>query len=301
MNLEFSRVGSSLACSAVSDSLIASLYTRPKFERVFPSLQISHPELSEPGDTFNIALLREWMESCDGNHICIPKDQAFFPTRVIDVGTEGSSVVRLASLSPAHAADRKYLALSHPWGSPATNTMFRTLQSNLIDFMEEGVMVTNLPRTFQDAIWITQRLSVRYLWIDSLCIVQDNNEDWEYESRLMEQVYSSACATIAATSASGTSSGFLNSHRGRKYVRMAKGGASYFVCDAIDNFHDDVEQADLNTRGWVLQERALSRRTIHFAKRQCYWECGGGVRCETLTKMNKSVLYHPCHLPTTLH
>jgi hypothetical protein len=59
----------------------------------------------------------------------------------------------------------------------------------------------------------------------------------------------------------------------------------YFLCDAIDNFDLDVDQGELNKRGWVLQERALSRRTIYFTEKQTYWECGGGVRCETLTKM----------------
>jgi hypothetical protein len=60
-----------------------------------------------------------------------------------------------------------------------------------------------------------------------------------------------------------------------------------YVCDAIDDFNRDVENGQLNRRGWVLQERALARRTIYFADRQTYWECGQGVRCETLTKMNK--------------
>ncbi len=63
--------------------------------------------------------------------------------------------------------------------------------------------------------------------------------------------------------------------------------AAYFVCETIDDFFRDVEQSELNQRGWVLQERALSRRTIYFTERQSYWECGGGVRCETMTRMKK--------------
>jgi hypothetical protein len=292
MNLEFSRIGSALACSAISGSLIASLYTLPKFERTLPSLQIGLPEFPRPGSDFNIALIREWMRSCDGNHNCMPVDDTFLPTRVLDVGTEGCNFVRLICLSREHTTSGKYLALSHRWGSPATNTVFRTLRSNLADF-KEAIIVANLPRTFQQAVQITQRLNIRYLWIDSLCIVQDDAEDWDHESRLMEQVFSSAYATIAATCASGTSGGFLKLRPERKCVKMTNGNAAYFVCEAIDNFQEEVDQADLNKRGWVLQERALSRRTIHFAERQCYWECGGGVRCETLTKMNKSVQSYP--------
>jgi hypothetical protein len=63
--------------------------------------------------------------------------------------------------------------------------------------------------------------------------------------------------------------------------------ALYYLCDAIDDFSGDVEQGELNKRGWVFQERALSRRTIYFAEKQTYWECGKGVRCETLKKTSK--------------
>lgn len=64
---------------------------------------------------------------------------------------------------------------------------------------------------------------------------------------------------------------------------------SYFVCETIDDFSRDVDQSELNQRGRVLQERALSRRTIYFTERQSYWECGGGVRCEMMTRMKKYV------------
>ena len=104
----------------------------------------------------------------------------------------------------------------------------------------------------------------------------------------MEQVYSSAYVTIAASCARGTEDGFLKSRPHRQCVQLTKGdGAQYYACDAIDDFRTDVDEGELNQRGWVLQERALSRRTIYFTEKQTYWECGGGVRCETLTVMRK--------------
>lgn len=148
--------------------------------------------------------------------------------------------------------------------------------------------VANFPKTFRDAIEITRALEIPYLWIDSLCIVQDDQEDWKIESRLMEQVYSNAYVTIAASCATGTYDGFLKPRPHRDCVRVKVGATStVYVCDAIDDFTRDVENGQLNRRGWVLQERALARRTIYFADKQTYWECGQGVRCETLTKMNK--------------
>ncbi|KAF2787744.1 HET-domain-containing protein [Melanomma pulvis-pyrius CBS 109.77] len=281
---EFSRVGSSMVCSALSGQPVATIYTLPKFEDTLPGIQLSLPELSEPGSQFNINIIREWIRRCDQSHSCVPRNTTFLPTRVLDVGDEHSSSVRLTCIDREHTVSGKYLALSHRWGSPTTNTLFRTLKSNLATF-KKAIEVAHLPKTFQQAVKISRKMNIQYLWIDSLCIVQDDAEDWDRESERMEQVFSSAYATIAATCASGTHDGFLKKRPERQSVKMAKGDSSYFVCEAIDNFHKDVDQADLNKRGWVLQERALSRRTIHFTETQCYWECGGGVRCETLTKM----------------
>jgi hypothetical protein len=69
----------------------------------------------------------------------------------------------------------------------------------------------------------------------------------------------------------------------------ADDGSQFHLCDVIDKFDSDVEQGELNKRGWVLQERALSRRTMHFTETQTYWECGEGVWCETFTKTKKYV------------
>ena len=290
-NLNFSRVGSSIACSALLDQPILSLYTLPLFEKALPGIQVGYPSLPEHGSTLSTNIMREWIHSCNRNHSCVSEVDTFLPTRVLYVGddsqeNEESGSVRLVCFARGHNTSGQYLALSHRWGSPKIHRMFRTLKSN-IESLKKCIMMADLPRTFQHAVQIARSLGVRYLWIDSLCIVQDDEEDWNHESRLMEQVFSSAYATIAATCADGTEDGFLKRRPRRPCVVMAKGPTPYFICEAIDNFYDDVDQADLNNRGWVLQERALSRRTIHFTERQCYWECGGGVRCETLTRMKK--------------
>jgi len=147
-----------------------------------------------------------------------------------------------------------------------------------------------LPQTFQDAIKVTRELGQRHLWIDSLCIIQGQGGDWETEAKKMETVFRNAYCTIAATSAEDSTKGFLNrlEESNLQYVTVPKSShGKVYVCKSIDDFPGDVEEGVLNKRAWVLQERALSRRTIHFTKRQTYWECGGGVRCETLTYMRK--------------
>lgn len=132
-----------------------------------------------------------------------------------------------------------------------------------------------------------------------LCIIQGKDGDFPQESERMELVFSSAYLVLAATSADGSSSGFLdrNSWRELDSTRKAEvkivalpsphGSSSptTYVAAGFDDFANDVRNGPLNTRGWVFQERALARRTIHFTNNQTYWECGHGIRCETLTKI----------------
>lgn len=151
-------------------------------------------------------------------------------------------------------------------------------------------------------------MDVDYLWIDSLCILQGPDGDFGSESRKMEHIYSSAYLTISASSAVGTASLPLGprphsvmkgenagvDHNGnrvtgeRKVVRLrSKDKRPIFVAESLDNFKADVLESPLSQRGWVFQERALSRRTIYLTGSQVYWECGQGIRCETLTKLQK--------------
>ena len=200
----------------------------------------------------------------------------------------------------------KYLALSHRWGSrpkpggepdPLIDKFVCTYEKN-IHTLEHGIDDSRFPPMYQDAITIARELNVKYLWIDSLCIIQhdkndpfdeDKGKDWEKESELMEQVFQSAYLTIAASCASSPAERFLRRRPERQCVTLRTGSTFYYLCDAIDDFDGDVEQGELNKRGWVLQERALSPRTIYFTEKQTYWECGEGVRCETLTKSKKYV------------
>ncbi|KXH36815.1 serine/threonine protein kinase-44 [Colletotrichum salicis] len=243
------------------------------------------PFLPAAGSPAHIAVLSTWMRVCDDTHDCSPtSNDTFLPTRVIDVRSEGSESCQLLCADRGQTNPGKYLALSHRWGAPDQHKKFCTLKENLGSFKED-IKITELPQTFQDAIKVTRSLGIGYLWIDSLCIVQDDPRDWERESRLMEQVYSSAYATLAASCASGTEDGFLRSRPGRRCVTLESDRGSYYVCESVDDFGRDIEQGELNKRAWILQERALSRRTIYFSENQTYWECGRGVRCETMTKM----------------
>lgn len=180
----------------------------------------------------------------------------------------------------------RYFALSHPWGNPPH---FCTYLSNVGQY-QQNIAFEALPTTFRNAVTLTRELGLQYLWIDSICIIQGDNGDFEKEAILMETVFSNAYCVLAASAARGQDDGFLHNRRARKTIVLQRPQQPpLYVSEFLDDFKEHVLEGHLNQRGWVLQERALARRTIYFTATQTYWECGHGVRCETMTQMHKSV------------
>ena len=262
-------------------------------------IQISFPVLPEAENPARFALLQAWLHWCDKSksHSCIKHDaesKTALPTRLLCVGNLDDpdydpDVLRLDLATQING--RKYIALSHCWGKlPVEDKkQFCTTREN-IDRRQEGFSISELPKTFQDAIRVTRELRIQYLWIDSLCIIQygDDNEDWNREFGRMEEVFASAYCTIAATSAVDSKAGFLKRNVSSEYAYVQDAsGQRFYICTDIDDFDNDVEKAQLNTRAWVMQERILSRRTIHFSSNQIYFECGQGIYCENLTRLER--------------
>ncbi|KAF5682792.1 het-domain-containing protein [Fusarium denticulatum] len=193
----------------------------------------------------------------------------------------------LSLVSSQTLKEAEYVALSHRWGEtvPGEVPSYCTNSEN-IDRRENGFLIGDLPATFRDAIEVTRQLDLQYLWIDSLCIIQGDKKDWEQEAGRMKDVYASAYCTIAATSASDSNSGFLKRATNSEYICVQDNfGRRVCVCSHPADFDTDIEGAGLNSRAWVMQERFLSCRTIHFGARQMYWECGEEVYCEDMTRL----------------
>jgi hypothetical protein len=250
-------------------------------------IQIGLPELPKAGSVEHFEIIRQWLQQCDDKNMHPNCNTAVhqprgLPTRLIDVGGWDEEYVRV--WEPDIGDRGEYIALSHPWGDPPH---FTSSVANLAQH-KKGIRVAALPATFRDAIITTRALNKRYLWVDSICILQGSDGDFGFEAKRMETVFSSAYCVIAASRAHRQEDGFLQERLQRDYVAVQReSDPPFYICENIDNFDLHVLNGHLNKRGWVLQEHALARRTIFFTEYQTYWECGDGVRCETLTKMSK--------------
>jgi hypothetical protein len=175
-----------------------------------------------------------------------------------------------------------YATLSYCWGSgPPVR-----LTSNNLSAFKRGISVAALPETLRDAVTVAQQIGVKYLWIDALCIIQDSGDDWGKEARKMADIYSSSYCNIAATHTRSCDDGLFTIHDLSKSavicVDTCWDGVDIHQLGLVDYefLIKKLERAPLNSRGWVLQERFLSPRTIHFGDDQVLWECYGGYRCE---------------------
>jgi len=126
------------------------------------------------------------------------------PTRVLDVGDSSTRKDGIRVFATRGAAG-KYIALSYCWGGPQQ----LALTTQTMTQMLKEINLTALPQTLQDAVYITRKLGVRYLWVYALCIIQDSKEDMGHELKTMAQIYHNSSITISAASASGVHAGFL--------------------------------------------------------------------------------------------
>lgn len=232
------------------------------------------------------------LADCDRTHSsCRSTDQTRWPKRVLalEESLNGEVSVTLMETQDSGVQMKDmddYAALSHCWGSSQTCI---TTTSNL-EARKAGIPWEALPKTFQDAIQIVLRLDIKYIWIDSLCILQDDTEDWHTESAKMADVYELASLTLAATASPADSHGCYSPSlaladgmelvlpEGVGPVRIAvRKHITHW--DAVGH-REMCNQFPLLSRGWAYQERLLSRRILHFCETELVWECRDLSVCE---------------------
>ncbi|KAF2496592.1 HET-domain-containing protein [Lophium mytilinum] len=297
----------------------------------WPSMH--HPTTMVSGDTSSTesllwaqARLRECQEyhpDCSGTH---ESHGSPLPTRVLDVGVASADIsldnpkdqlpkVRLLVTSGEAAP---YVCLSHRW--LPVSEMTRTTQSTLQEYLQ-NIPWSDLTQRFQDAIVFTRRLGIRYIWIDSICIVQDDEEDWQKESVEMWSIFARSTLTLFASGAEGQNTyPVLRSDADGLFWKPTPVAQSLTLRPrnaGVDKWEvrlrpqlrplhnllvplvpsslveNPVPHSPLLRRGWVYQERLLSPRILHFGPDELIWECATMLRCECGFEPNISRVPHP--------
>jgi hypothetical protein len=229
-------------------------------------------------DAATLDAITRWVADCNENHQCRPGSRPM-PHRLVDIGSaESEESPRLVELD--EGTEGRYTTLSYCWGPNGP----RFLTTNAVLAAQTGeIDLEHLPKVFQDAITLTRSLGVRYIWIDGVCIPQDDSQNWNRDSARMSAVYANAYLTISATGARDSSDGLFFDRLPRQYLRVPHTSGdvhgSLLMCtlplekEFIRDRYVEMKSEPLSKRGWAFQERVLSRRTVHFASDQIYFEC----------------------------
>ena len=210
------------------------------------------------------------------------------PDRVIEIIEESSDKFTLRLLSTYGSQRGHYITLSHRWGGSFT---LKTTKNTLSD-RAKGFAFKDLPRTFRDVVVVAKAMGILYVWIDSLCIVQDDEQEWLGQSVKMGSIYANSTFTIAAHSASQCNEGFLWRGQVSPWLRISPVSQLPGLTPLMDT-DDDFEygfevllphladfdlrdrfvQSEIARRAWILQELTLSPRILHFVENYLLWEC----------------------------
>ncbi|ETS76327.1 hypothetical protein PFICI_11714 [Pestalotiopsis fici W106-1] len=237
--------------------------------------------------------IRKWLRVCETTHKhpkCRQRAESPLPRRVITI--QPTDEPPKLCLYETDGATEKYIALSHCWGG------FKGCQSTTSNYTDriKGIEFASLPRTFREAVIFALEIGVFNIWIDSLCIVQDDKDDWERESAKMADIYSNAYLVLAAASAEADDKGFFTVPdiicRGIGLESQEGSARDDLVMHTRlehDLYTDDmlsptplspISRGPLGTRAWTLQETLLARRCIGFNENEIAWECFSAVDCE---------------------
>lgn len=252
---------------------------------------------------------RSCLDACYQTHkTCRGPRAGFLPTRLIDVGdaTRSGNKISLVDAEDIKAPGVSYIALSHCWGrvSPECCTTRETYKDRTTEIPWDL-----LPKTFQDAVQVTRELNYQYLWVDSLCIIQQDGQDWQHESGKMLDVFANAAVTLAAVHSFNSNGGLFASNdesndsllcslrwTSKVGVEEAKIGGvldkdkfgtysrPLHLRRSLPRFHtwktqDLPAESPLFTRAWAYQERLVSPRVLYFTKQELLWECFEGSYC----------------------
>lgn len=257
---------------------------------------------SNTGSKETWTTIGKWLQECSNHHQCLANvNKDWYPTRLVEILSNDTWRV-IRSDSQSFKPTQGYLTLSHRWGDGD----FARLTAQNLSAFETGQPMTVLRKIFQHALLAAQNIGIPYVWIDSLCIIQDGDggADWRHESVLMAEVYSNSRCNLSADWGDDYNGLFFerdppfdkpfstnlrfkwSNHPWQGDGVLSETRTSQYDVPSyimyVDSFTEDVMEAPLNRRGWVVQERMLAPRVLHFSPSQVSWECGQRLSSERI-------------------
>lgn len=278
-------------------------------------LCLLRPLAPTPLDPANIKLINSCLQVSDYSTTC-----RFIPKRLIDLGSTQESnprVVEMSDYSPSTQPEGSvpilYGALSYCWGPPEHAKRQVILTSETRHKLSQGVSMNELTKVVQDAITACRTFGLRYLWVDALCIMQQDKTDWEEQSYQMNLVYGNSAITFCTPATWTCLEHFLVRKIPRQikvYLRCKvtqKEGAVSLI-QSRDRVQDiaifgsspleqDLEVSQWNNRGWVFQEKVLSPRKIYFGAEMIHVQVNGTVTSENGYILKENEIPEYIHLP----
>ena len=220
-----------------------------------------------------VAMIKKWQFTCRQNHSdCLRP--VFRPSRLLHVGGRETDCLTLRTCHESFApAILEYAALSYMWGGPQ---QFLTTKDSLEARMNR-IDFEDLPGTLRDAVLVCRAIGILWLWVDVLCIIQDDPQDKLEQVKTMGEVYQNAIMTIVPAFSLGSDQGFLsNTFENvtlpfQRFQEKASGGRQGSVC--LIKKQLDTPRFPIETRGWTMQERLLSTRLLFFHPGRIDWVC----------------------------
>ncbi|KAK1585449.1 heterokaryon incompatibility protein-domain-containing protein [Colletotrichum navitas] len=252
-------------------------------------MKLSAKLWQEKIDIFEVA--RIWLRECCVFHgQCRPTKEYSRPSRLISFEQNVARVVLTESLDIMP----QYATLSYCWGREP----FLMLDTDTMGSFLDGIAIKHLPKIFQDAIHVARELGLSYIWIDALCIIQQNDghDDWLQELGLMESIYGNSYVNLAASSATNVHGSLFSKPEHYSAGFCARVTTSEY-CTVQSFYKENLYRkfsngSHLATRGWTLQERLLPPRTIFFGDSGIFWECRSMTRSEFSPDVSRAVFNH---------
>ena len=272
------------------DFVHESLSTNSMATLLRPPISSRRLLLGSTGGDCAMAHVSQWLNNCRTKHTSCHSTVLYSPARLLYIDGHDPRMIKIVQ-NPASGI--AYAALSHRWTAATSRT---NLTKNNLQFRSTtGLDTATLPRAMQDTISLLRKLRIAYLWIDSLCIIQDDTDDWKREAASMSKVYSNAELTISATLCQDSDDGLFSNRAfvlDHQTVVASFEDKPVFLRPEIPHIWDAQtldwktgikarsEEWPLFSRGWVYQEEYLARRTLFFSRHEITWVCRTVTDCE---------------------